>query len=81
MRGDRKYDDVGGSLKNGFSLVNSIRICIDTNLIVNTISQCFLMMICWQGFVVLNGKCFSAAWKLTWDVWNVLLDGKRFSVV
>lgn len=30
----------------------------------------FLMMICWQGFVVLTGKCFCAAWKLIWDFWK-----------
>lgn len=30
----------------------------------------FLMMICWQGFVVLTGKCFCATWKLIWDHWR-----------
>lgn len=37
-RGDRKYDDVG--LKN-VQLINSLRVCPSTNLIANTISECF----------------------------------------
>lgn len=58
MRGDRKYDDVGGSLKNGFSLINSIWICRDTNLIVNTISQCFWWWYAGRDLLSLPGSAF-----------------------